>query len=167
MRNLSFLISVLVMVPLTSPTIAATVVGSDAGACVAGKPSVEVVVSGFKQASGTLKVTLYNGDPARYLVHNGKLRNVIVPIRSTAPLAVCIAVPAPGLYAIALHHDVNGNGEKDRADGGGYSRNPRLSIFNLKPGFDKTGFRVGAGPARADITLLYARGLSIGPVKGG
>ena len=88
-----------------------------------------------------------------------------MPVHSTAPLAVCIAVPAPGLYAIALHHDLNGNDGKDRADGGGYSRNPSLSVFNLKPGFSKTGFRVGNGPTRTSITLLYARGLSIGPVR--
>lgn len=144
----------------------ASVVGSDASACTAGKPSVDVLVSGFKQASGTIKVSLYDGDPKRYLVRHGKLRNVIVPVRSTAPLEICIAVPAPGMYAIALHHDLNGNDEKDRADGGGYSRNPRLSVFNLKPGFGKTGFRVGNNPIHTAIVLQYARGLSIGPVKG-
>ncbi|MEO7786754.1 MAG: DUF2141 domain-containing protein [Sphingomicrobium sp.] len=165
MRKLHLsLIALAFILPLAAAA-PATVVGSDAAACLSGKPSVEVVVSGFKQPSGTLKVTLYDGDPKRYLVRHGKLRNVIVPVRSTAPLAVCIAVPAPGLYAIALHHDLNNNDEKDRSDGGGFSRNPSLSIFNLKPGFGKTGFRVGNGPARANITLLYARGLSIGPVK--
>ncbi|MEO6247217.1 MAG: DUF2141 domain-containing protein [Sphingomicrobium sp.] len=165
MRN--FIRSIIVLAALLpiAASAPAAVVGSDATACLAGKPSVEVVVSGFKQASGMLKVTLYDGDPARYLVRHGKLRNVLVPVRSTAPLAVCIAVPAPGIYAIALHHDLNGNDEKDRADGGGYSRNPSLSIFNLKPGFNRTGFRVGNGMTRTDITLLYARGLSIRPVK--
>ena len=143
----------------------ASVVGSDAAACVAGKPSVEVVVSGFKQPAGTIKVTLYDGDPKRYLVKRGKLHNVIVPVHSTAPIEICIGVPAPGLYAIALHHDLNGNDEKDRADGGGYSRNPKLSIFNLKPGFNRTGFRVGDGPTRTAITLQYVRGFSIGPVR--
>ena len=145
--------------------VSAAPIGSDAVACESGKPSIEVVVSGFKQASGTLKVTLYDGDPARYLVHNGKLRNVVVPVRSGGPMDVCIAVPAPGLYAVAVFHDVSGDNQKDRGDGGGYSRNPKLSIFNLKPAFRQTGFRVGNGPVRTSITLLYARGLSIGPVK--
>ena len=160
----SRLVALAVLLPLGSAAPAA-LVGSDAPACEAGKPSVEVVVSGFKQPTGTLKVTLYDGNPARYLVRRGKLRNVIVPVRSTGPLDVCIAVPAPGLYAIALHHDLNGNDAKDRADGGGYSRNPSLSVFNLKPAFSKTGFRVGSGPTRTSITLLYVRGLSIGPVR--
>jgi len=158
------LIALAAMLPFGS-AVPAAVVGSDAAACVAGKPSVEVVVSGFKQPTGTIKVTLYDGNPGRYLVKRGKLRNVIVPVHSTAPMDICIAVPAPGLYAIALHHDLNGNDDKDRSDGGGYSRNPALSIFNLKPSFSKTGFRVGNGPARTSITLLYARGLSIKPVR--
>ena len=165
MRNLmSTLCALALFLPFSSAARSA-VVGSDAVACESGKPSVEVVVSGFKAPTGTLKVTLYDGDPSRYLVKHGKLRNVVVPVRSMAPIAVCVAVPSPGLYAIAVFHDVNNNGEKDRSDGGGYSRNPSLSIFNLKPGFNKTGFRVGNGPVRTAITLLYAHGLSIGPVR--
>jgi len=165
MRNfVSPLVFILALAAHSNATSAA-MLGSDAAACTAGKPSVDVVVSGFKQPTGTLKVTLYGGDPARYLVKHGKLRNVIVPVHGTAPMEVCIAVPAPGLYAIALHHDLNGNDEKDRADGGGYSRNPHLSIFNLKPGFNQTGFRVGNGPTRTAIVLQYAHGLSIGPVR--
>jgi len=158
------LVALAVMLPFGSAA-SATVVGPDAAACASGKPSVEVVVSGFKQPTGTIKVTLYDGNPGRYLVKHGKLRNVIVPVSSTAPMDICIAVPAPGLYAIALHHDLNGNDEKDRSDGGGFSRNPSLSIFNLKPSFSKTGFRVGNGPIRTSITLLYARGLSIRPAR--
>ena len=143
----------------------AALVGSDVDACASGKPSIEVVVSGFKQPTGTVKVTLYDGSPARYLVARGKLRNVVVPVRSTDPLDICIAVPAPGLYAVALHHDLNGNGNKDPADGGGYSRNPRLSVFSLKPPFSATGIRVGNGPTRTGVTLMYVRGLSIRPAR--
>ena len=146
-------------------TAQAVVVGSDAAACLSGRPSIEVVASGFKRPSGTLKVTLYDGDPARYLVRFGKLRNVIVPVHSTEPIEVCIAVPEPGMYAVALHHDLNGNDRKDRADGGGYSRNPRLTVLNLKPPFSRTGIHVGEGPTRTDITLVYVRGLAIGPAR--
>ncbi|MDP9086967.1 MAG: DUF2141 domain-containing protein [Pseudomonadota bacterium] len=165
MRNFVHrLIAFVALLPL-GVAVPAAVVGPDASACQSGRPSVDVVVSGFKLPTGTLKVTLYDGDPARYLVKHGKLRNVIVPVHSTAPLDVCIAVPAPGLYAIALHHDLNGNDKKDLADGGGFSRNPSLSMFNLKPAFSKTGFRVGNGPTRTLITLLYAHGFAIGPAK--
>lgn len=164
MRKFSLSLLLVSLAPLSSAA-PATVVGSDAAACTAGRPSIEVVVSGFKQATGTIKISLYGSDPARYLAHHGKLRNVIVPVRSTAPMDVCIAVPAPGVYAVALHHDLNGNGDKDRADGGGYSRNPHLSILNLKPPLSQTGIRVGEGPTRAPVTLMYVHGLSIGPVR--
>jgi uncharacterized protein (DUF2141 family) len=100
-----------------------------------------------------------------YLKKHGKLRKVEVPVRSDNAMDVCIAVPRPGRYAIAVHHDLNGNDKKDRSDGGGYSRNPSVSVFNLKPGFNSTGFDVGNGPARVSVQLLYVRGVTIGPAR--
>src|SRR6476469_4866195 len=62
-KFVSRLVALTVLLPLGG-TVPAAVVGSDAPACEAGKPSIEVVVSGFKQPTGTLKVTLYDGNPA-------------------------------------------------------------------------------------------------------
>lgn len=142
----------------------ARVVGSDAQACLTGKPSMLVRVSGLKKPSGTVKVAVYAAHG--YLAKGGKLRKVVVPVRSTAPIDVCIAVPNAGRYAVAVHHDVNGNGDKDPNDGGGYSGNPRLSITNLKPPFGKTAVRVGAAPRQVTVMLQYRNGLSIRPVNG-
>ena len=159
--------SLLLLAPLLAATAAsapAAIVGSDAGACLLGKPSLVVRVSGFKQASGTVKVALYAAQG--YLAKGGKLGKVVVPVRSTAPLDICIAVPAPGQYAVAVHHDLNGNGDKDSSDGGGYSGNPRLSIMNLRPSFDRTAVSVGHAPRAVTVLLQYRHGLSIGPVSG-
>ncbi|HEU5285459.1 MAG TPA: DUF2141 domain-containing protein [Sphingomicrobium sp.] len=142
----------------------AKVVGSDAEACLTGKPSMLVRVSGLKKPSGTVKVAVYAAHG--YLAKRGKLRKVVVPVRSTAPMDVCIAVPKAGQYAVAVHHDLNGNGDKDLSDGGGYSGNPRLSITNLKPPFGKTAVRVGAAPRHVTVLLQYRDGLSIRPVNG-
>lgn len=142
----------------------ARVVGSDAQACLTGKPSMLVRVSGLKKPSGTVKVAVYAAHG--YLAKGGKLRKVVVPVRSTAPIDVCIAVPNAGRYAVAVHHDVNGNGDKDPNDGGGYSGNPRLSITNLKPPFGKTAVRVGAAPRQVTVMLQYRNGLLIRPVNG-
>ena len=87
-------------------------------------------------------------------------------MHSTAPMDVCIAVPGAGQYAVAVHHDLNGNGDKDPNDGGGYSGNPRLSITNLKPPFGKTAVRVGAAPRHVTVVLFYRNGLSIRPANG-
>ena len=46
---------------------------------------------------------------------------VVVPVRSTAAMDICIAVPRAGRYAVAVHHDINGNGDKDANDGGAYA----------------------------------------------
>lgn len=150
--------------PGASAAAPARVAGSDAEACLSGKPSMLVRVSGFKKPSGTVKVAVYAAQG--YLARRGKLRKVVVPVRSTAPIDVCIAVPSAGRYAVAVHHDLNGNGDKDLGDGGGYSGNPKLSITNLKPPFGKTAVRVGAAPRQVAVMLQYRNGLSIRPVSG-
>jgi uncharacterized protein (DUF2141 family) len=66
-------------------------------------------------------------------------------------------VPASGTYAIAVRHDVNGNGKTDlRTDGGGMSNNPSINILNLgRPGVDKTAFRVGDEVKSISIQMRY------------
>jgi uncharacterized protein (DUF2141 family) len=139
------------------------VLGSDAAVCAAGKPALLVRVHGLKQASGTLKLAVYGNNPSVYLKKQGRLRRIKVPVNSRGPIDVCLAVPRPGRYAVAVHHDLNGNGDKDRHDGGGYSNNPRVSITNLRPPFPQTAISVGNSPARVPVRLLYVRGLSVGP----
>ncbi|HYC95714.1 MAG TPA: DUF2141 domain-containing protein [Sphingomicrobium sp.] len=133
-----------------------------AGACVAGKPSVIVHLAGFKQPAGKVKISLYGSDAGRWLAKGGKINKVKVPVTGKS-MDVCVPVPAPGRYAVAVHHDLNVNGERDRQDGGGYSRNPKVSLLNPKPAFSKAAFEVGNGPAKVGVTLLYIKGLSVGP----
>ena len=144
----------------------AAIVGTDAPICIAGKPSLVVRVSGFKQASGTLKLALYGSDPSGYLKKQGRLRRIKVPVHGSSPIDICIAVPKPGRYAVAVHHDLNANGNKDRHDGGGYSNNPRVSLTRMRPPFARTAVSVGQSPARVSVRLLYIRGLSVGPAAG-
>ncbi len=143
----------------------AGIVGQDAQACASGKPSILVRVTGFKEPTGEVKVSLYDSNPKRYLARKGKIRKVLVPVRGGGPLDVCIAVPRPGRYAVAVHHDINRSGKKDRRDGGGYSGNPRVSVTNLKPPFSQTAINVGNAPARVAVRLMYLKGLSIGPAS--
>ena len=133
-----------------------------AGACAPGRPSVIVHLAGFKQPAGRVKISIYGSDAGRWLAKGGKIGKVKVPVTGRS-MDVCVPVPAPGRYAVAVHHDLNINGERDRQDGGGYSRNPRVSLLNPKPAFSKAAFEVGNGPAKVGVTLLYIRGLSVGP----
>lgn len=154
-------VGVIALGALLSLALAAPAAGADGG-CVAGQPGVIVHVAGLKQASGLIKVSLYGSDSRRWLAKKGRIARVKVPVTARA-MDVCLAVPAPGRYAVAVHHDLNANGDRDRQDGGGYSRNPRVGLLNPKPPFDKAAFTVGPGLARVGVTLLYIRGLSVGP----
>lgn len=143
----------------------AAVVGADAAACAAGRPSLLVHVNGFKQPTGTLKLAVYGNNPSVYLKKEGRLRRIKVPVRGNGPMDVCIAVPRSGRYAVAVHHDLNANGDKDRHDGGGYSNNPSVSLTNLRPSFARTAVSVGRGTARVNVRLMYINGLSVGPAR--
>lgn len=133
-----------------------------AGACAPGKPSVIVHVVGFKQPVGRVKLSLYGEDSSRWLAKGGRISKVKLPVTAKS-MDVCVPVPSPGRYAVAVHHDLNVNGERDRQDGGGYSRNPKVSLFSPRPAFNKAAFNVGNGPAKVGVTLLYIKGLSVGP----
>jgi uncharacterized protein (DUF2141 family) len=130
--------------------------------CAAGKPSVVVRVAGFKQPAGKVKVSLYGSNSSRWLAKGGRVSKVKVPVTGRS-MDICMPVPGPGRYAVAVHHDLNRNGARDRNDGGGYSRNPKVSLLNPKPAFSKAAFTVGNGPARVGVTLLYIKGLGVGP----
>ena len=69
----------------------------------------------------------------------------------------CLPVPKSGTYAIAVRHDVNGNGKTDLStDGGGMSNDPSINIFNLgKPSYKKTAFEVGNEVKSISIQMKY------------
>ena len=72
-------------------------------------------------------------------------------------MSFCLPVPEAGTYAVAVRHDVNGNGKTDiTRDGGGMSNNPSINIFNLgKPSVRQTAFAVGNEVKAITITLRY------------
>lgn len=139
--------------------------GPDAAACGADRPAVLVNVSGFKARSGELRVQLYGANPADFLAKGKKLRRIDLPVAKAGPMAVCVAVPAAGRYAIAVRHDVTGNGS-DWNDGGGFSNNPKLSITSYKPKYNNVAFLVGNATKPINVVLNYRRGLSVGPIAG-
>jgi len=145
----------------------AAVLGPDAAACAAGAtgPAVLARVSGFKARTGDLRVQIYGGDARDFLAKGKYVKRVDVPVaRGEGPMEVCVPLPGPGDYAVTVRHDLDGDGKSGWNDGGGFSRNPPLSLFNLKPRFEDVVISVGQRPKTVDITLNYRKGLSIGPV---
>ena len=138
----------------------ATMVG-DVSACASGQSSLKVRVSGLKEARGTIRVRLFEEDG--WLKRGRSLSPLRVPVSAKA-MELCIRVPRAGRYAVALHHDINGNRDRDRSDGAGFSRNPRLSLTG-RPSFAGTQVHVGNGVTPIGIQMMYLRGLTIGPAR--
>ena len=139
--------------------------GPDAAACRAGnRPAILVRVDGFKARSGKIRVNVY-ANPETFLDRGQYIRQINVPVTRAGAMPICVALPRAGRYAVAVRHDVSGNGN-DWGDGGGFSRNPRLSLTNLRPRFDNVAFAVGQSVATVNVVLNYRFGLSIRPVGG-
>jgi uncharacterized protein (DUF2141 family) len=140
--------------------------GPDAASCRngAGEPAVLVNVSGFKNRAGRLRVQLYGSNPAHFLAKGRKLRRIDLPVTPAGEMRVCIAVPKAGHYAIAVRHDANNNRDSDWNDGAAFSRNPKISLFDLKPKYAEVSIPVGNSVKPIDVVLNYRQGLKIAPV---
>ena len=124
--------------------------------CQGNGPAVWVQITDVKNSTGKLRIQLYPGTRADWLERGRWLNRIEIPARSGS-LQVCMPVPGPGQYAIAIRHDVNGNGKTDiSSDGGGMSNNPSINIFNLgRPGVDKTRFTIGREVLPMSIRMRY------------
>jgi uncharacterized protein (DUF2141 family) len=78
----------------------------------------------------------------------------------------CLTAPAPGRYAIAVRHDVDGNGSSGWNDGAGFSRNPDISLTHLRPRPAEVAIPVGRAVVPVSVVLNSRFGLSIHPVRG-
>jgi uncharacterized protein (DUF2141 family) len=146
------------------PAPAAAQLGADAGVCRSGGQAVLVTINGFRQRTGNIRVAIYGSDPRLFLARGQTLRKINVPVTAAGPMRICVALPGPGRYAVAVRHDVNGNNHSDWSDGGGFSRNPRVSLTNLRPRYENVAINVGRGVTPVSVVLNYRFGLSIRPV---
>lgn len=156
-------LAVLAFAPAAS---AQAALGPDAAACAPGsnRPAVLVSVNGFKNRAGKIRVQLYGSSPSEFLAKGKKLRRIDLPVTRAGSMDVCVAVPKPGTYAVAVRHDADANGKSGWNDGGGFSNNPRISLLDLKPSLREVAINVGAGIKPVNVVLNYRSGLSIGPV---
>ena len=148
------------------PAAAQAALGPDAASCRPGsrQPALLVNVSGFKARAGRVRVQIYNA--SNFLVKGQRVRRVDLPVTSS-PMPICVALPGPGTYAVAVRHDVDGDNDRgDWSDGGGFSRNPKISLFHLKPSFQSVAIPVGNGVRPVPVIMNYRSGLSIRPIAG-
>ena len=121
-------------------------------------PALLVDVRGFAAATGKVRVQTYPATKNAWLAKGAWLNRIDTVVRpSNGGMRFCMPVPEPGRYAIAVRHDRDGDGKTSISrDGGGFSNNPSISIFNLgKPSVDKAAVKVGPGVTRVTIKLQY------------
>lgn len=143
------------------------VLGADAAVCAGGGPAALVRVHGFKDRAGNLRVQLYTDREADFLEKGRKLRRVELPVTAAEPMHVCVALPSPGRYTLAVLHDRDANGKLSlSSDGVGFSNNPRLGLG--KPDVTRVTFAATAGVTRLSVILNYRQGLlSVRPLHEG
>ena len=125
-------------------------------ACVEGTPQIRVNVIGVT-AKGIMKLELYSKEDG-FLRKKGRMRW----IRDAAvdgPMRMCINVPAPGTYAVAGYHDLDGNRKLKKKwdftprEPYGLSNNPEIRE-RRQPKFEEAAFEVGPQGTEIDFILV-------------
>jgi uncharacterized protein (DUF2141 family) len=132
---------------------------NDLAQCAAGKgPAVRITVNGLKSSEGNLFVRAYPANSRDWLQSKRYVMRVDARPQPGS-MTVCVPLPTAGDYAIAVHHDVNGNRKSDLADGAGMSNNPGirkiLGLVPRPPSVDKTRFSADGGVSRMSINIQY------------
>jgi len=129
----------------------------------AGEPGparLRVVVDGVRVPEGTMTATLYPDAQDKFLKANSQLAVWRVP--AAAPVTtMCLRLPAPGRYALAIYDDLNLNGRFDHTtfaprEPYGFSDNPH-PLFIL-PSVRSATFAAGPGDTTLHIRLIYPEG---------
>ena len=132
-------------------------------------PALRVQVDGFANRQGAVRVRLFGPPTSSYFDKKRAVIRYEVPVPRSGPVAFCLPVPKAGVYAVDVRHDVNGNGKTDRADGGGASGNPSMSLTGMilgrKPNPNTVGVAVGNDTRDVRVTLLYLQGTSFRPAR--
>lgn len=132
-------------------------ISNDAGKCAAGSgPSVWVNVTGVKASTGRIRVQSYRANQQDWLEKGRWIYRMESPA-SAGTMRFCMPLPAAGSYAVAVRHDLDGDGKTDLfGDGGAMSNNPSVNLLNLgKPSYKKAAFNVGNGVQNITVKMRY------------
>lgn len=152
--------------------LAGTAPVDDTAACrQGGGPAVLIEVVGMKDARGALRLELYPATKDGFLADDVVLLRSGRTFRRTelrpAPYPsgrLCLRVPSPGSYALALLHDRDGDGKFSvLRDGVGFPANRPLG--RSRPTVEDGHVVVGGGVLRIRIVVNYLRGLGFRPLR--
>ena len=144
------------------------VLGPDAAACApeSGGTAALVTVSGFKDRSGNVRLQLYPDNEKDFLRSGKKLtaegkvfRRVETPMPADGDAVICIKLPQPGRFSMAVLHDRNADGKLNIfSDGFGFPNNPKVRLGT--PDVEKVTFTAAQGLTPLAITVGYLGGRS-------
>ena len=157
MKNRIAALATMVAVALSSAAAAGSVITNDMNKCAAGKgPAIKVTIIGVSSSTGKVRVQSYRASKSTWLAKGGWLHRIESGARAGS-MSFCLPVSETGQYGIAVRHDKNANGKTDlSSDGGGFSNNPSINIFNLgKPAVGKVSFYAGPGVTSISINMKY------------
>ena len=126
--------------------------------CGARPNVIDLKVRDVRSADGTITVDLYDDVPEFFLKGKRKVSRVRAPAR-TGTVRICLAVPQPGVYALAVYHDENANRKFDKNFIGiptepfGVSNNPGFRLG--PPSHTEAAFSVGAQGIHMEIDLRH------------
>lgn len=124
--------------------------------CRGAENEIRVIVSGVRQSAGLIVADMYPNDQEVFLRGRGRIKKVKYAARAPET-KFCVPAPEAGLFAMAIYHDRNANGDFDKtglglpAEPWGLSNNPR-GLFG-PPKVERTLFEVSAEGAEVEIKL--------------
>lgn len=160
MTNANGIRSSSLMIAVSAALLLALALSGPAAAQAPGNAALTVNVTGVRNAQGKVRIDVYNA-PAGFPETPAKaLRREVVDIdaKTSTAKAVFADLP-PGVYAVAVHHDENGNGEMDKnflgipKEGHGASNDPTAP--RRPPTFDEAKLTLGAPGQTLAVKLFY------------
>ena len=126
-------------------------------ASAAAAADVEIQVQGLRNTNGSVRLCLTR-NPDHFPDCNADPAAVKHSVAAGQAGSIRITGVVPGVYALALIHDENGNGRLDKfmaipREGFGFSRNPRIRMG--PPSFDEVRFEVSGTGVRQAVQMKY------------
>ena len=148
--------------------------GKAEGRCRPGEsgPALLVEPVGMKDRSGQMKLEVYPANDQDFLADDNVLvaagktfRRVEIATPQTGDVVLCVRIPGPGTYAVAVLHDRNADRRFGwKIDGIGFSANPKLGWSKPKAHASRVVVNSG-GVSKISVVMNYKSGLGVAPLK--
>ena len=148
--------------------------GKAEGRCRPGEggPALLVEPIGLKDRSGQIKLEVYPANDQDFLADDnvliaaGKIfRRVEIATPQSGDVVLCVRLPGPGTYGVAVLHDRNMDRRFSwKIDGIGFSSNPKLGWSKPKASSARVVVN-GGGVSKISVVMNYKSGLGVAPLK--